>query len=216
MAFYDNLGFLSHPFVKTNADEESNLQDYFIPPPFFDAVIGDHINPTPCIVLAPRGSGKTAQRIMVEEWAKIISSSAIDKGTVEYSQQIATELYGEGVVRDLQHVGRELFTINYLANDIFKMSHENTSRNKVAAWENSAVVKQIGSVYLERVKRPVNFYYVIDPAIIRLLYRSYDFEKFFKDRWMECINCKSDNLMDVSLFPEGNDPVCYYCNKNLF
>jgi len=69
MAFFNNLGFNAHPFIKTNAEEESNLHDYFVPPPFFDAVIGDHLHPSLCIVLAPRGSGKTAQRIMVERWA---------------------------------------------------------------------------------------------------------------------------------------------------
>jgi hypothetical protein len=32
MPLFENLGFTAHPFAKTNADEELNLADYFVPP----------------------------------------------------------------------------------------------------------------------------------------------------------------------------------------
>jgi hypothetical protein len=41
VALYEHLGFESHPFLKTNAAEEESLQSYFVPPPYFDAIIGD-------------------------------------------------------------------------------------------------------------------------------------------------------------------------------
>ena len=66
MALYETLGFLNHPFSKTNADEEPNLQNYFVPPPYFDAVVGDSSDPSAAVILAPRGAGKTALRRMVE------------------------------------------------------------------------------------------------------------------------------------------------------
>ncbi|MDH5360669.1 MAG: hypothetical protein OEX03_08905 [Gammaproteobacteria bacterium] len=69
MALYEQLGFVSHPFLKTNADEEESLQTYFVPPPYFDAIIGDPKSPSSSVVLAPRGAGKTAQRRMVEATA---------------------------------------------------------------------------------------------------------------------------------------------------
>lgn len=509
MAFFNNLGFTAHPFIKTNADEEENLEDYFVPPPFFDAVIGDLHHPSSCVVLAPRGSGKTAQRVMVEKWSRThqvlaisydrfefakgqdlsgvsltyhcrniitrilvaylsylseypdllkhlnpslkktlsvfihsylgnitgndlqqilselkslperfkdfwrqnvgvleslvnlllrkyglepidlpevqqeqkklsetykhqleillelvigigfksiyilidkvdesektgtdsqktyqliqpmlrdldflglkgygikffvwdkiepffrddarpdrvpqyqlqwtraslenmlarrlsafsnnritgfkqivskdidynidsalcllangsprnliricekifasqaeidnnttsISPSAIDRATIEMAIQLSTETYGVDILRDLQRVGRELFTINYLANEVFKQSHENTSRNKVAGWEKSGLMKQIGSVYLERGKRPANFYYVADVALARVQQRAISFQQFFEDRWIVCGNCHADNMMDISLFPEGNDPICMNCGQTLF
>jgi hypothetical protein len=37
MSLYQNLGFKAHPFAKTNADEEPNLAEYFVPPPFYDS-----------------------------------------------------------------------------------------------------------------------------------------------------------------------------------
>lgn len=59
-------GFKSDPFSSTNAETEEELQDYFVPPPYFATVLGDPASPTSNIVFAPRGAGKTAQRRMIE------------------------------------------------------------------------------------------------------------------------------------------------------
>lgn len=61
-----NLGFTADPFAKTNADEEDRLGDYFIKPPFFNAVYGSPRDPKSAIVFAPRGGGKTALKRMIE------------------------------------------------------------------------------------------------------------------------------------------------------
>lgn len=61
-----NLGFDADPFAKTNADEEELLERYFVPPPFFPAVFGDHRTPKSAIVFAPRGGGKTALKRKIE------------------------------------------------------------------------------------------------------------------------------------------------------
>lgn len=62
-----NLGFAEDPFAKSNADEESNLESYFVPPPFFDAVFGNYHDPRSVIVFAPRGGGK--DRVEAEDRA---------------------------------------------------------------------------------------------------------------------------------------------------
>lgn len=64
--FYKQLGFKSNPFQYTNADEEDNLKEYFIPPPYFQSVWGDPQRASSCVVFAPRGGGKSAQRKMIE------------------------------------------------------------------------------------------------------------------------------------------------------
>jgi hypothetical protein len=61
-----NLGFIQDPFAKYNADEETNLAEYFVPPPFFDAVYGNYHDPRSSIVFAPRGGGKTALKRKIE------------------------------------------------------------------------------------------------------------------------------------------------------
>ena len=82
---YESLGFFKHPFTKTNADEEEALQEYFVPPPYFDAIIGDASTPSSGIVLAPRGAGKTAQRRMVEAEAYKAKFLAVTYDRFEFS-----------------------------------------------------------------------------------------------------------------------------------
>lgn len=70
-SFAELRGFTSDPFASTNAETEENLEDYFVPPPYFDTVIGDPRSPKGSVIFAPRGSGKTAQRRMIEQQSLI-------------------------------------------------------------------------------------------------------------------------------------------------
>jgi hypothetical protein len=68
--FLANFGFEADPFESTNAETEERLQAYFVPPPFFTSILGDPDTPASQIVFAPRGSGKTAQRRMIESYSE--------------------------------------------------------------------------------------------------------------------------------------------------
>jgi hypothetical protein len=68
-SFLRQFGFVEDPFASTNAGNESGLADYFVPPPYFHAVLGDPSVPQSHVVFAPRGGGKTAQRRMVENFS---------------------------------------------------------------------------------------------------------------------------------------------------
>ncbi len=69
--FINTLGFETNPFQYSNADKEVEyLNAYFIKPDYFEDVWGNPYNPVSNIVYAPRGGGKTAQRIMIEKRAK--------------------------------------------------------------------------------------------------------------------------------------------------
>lgn len=68
--FLNYLELNENPFQYTNADKEAELIDqYFIYPDYFEDVWGDPDNPVSNIVYAPRGGGKTAQRLMIEKRA---------------------------------------------------------------------------------------------------------------------------------------------------
>jgi hypothetical protein len=148
--------------------------------------------------------------------SKSISPEAIDQASIIHSDQIAAELYGREISKSLQRVGRELFTINFLANEVFKTSHVNTSRNKVTEWQKTGVVVQIGTVSIPQSRRPVNLYYVSDPSMNRLINRDVSLRSFIQDRWITCDSCSADNLMDISLIPPGNDLICFECHRPLF
>lgn len=147
--------------------------------------------------------------------AEKISPEALDAGIRSFCEQVVVEQYGMEAVKDLQRVGRELFTINFLSNDVFKTTHENTSRNKVTGWQKSGLVKQIGEVSVRESRRPLNFYHVADPAMVRTIHSAKSTSSVLADLWLPCKHCKCDNLMDVGLFPEANDPVCCRCGRNL-
>lgn len=64
--FLREFGFTQDPFASTNAADEPLIGKYFVEPPFFPAVVGDPVSPKSNVVFAPRGGGKTAQKIMIE------------------------------------------------------------------------------------------------------------------------------------------------------
>ena len=65
--YFKEHGFKQDPFASTNALHEDFLEEYFITPPYFYSLIGSITNPKSTFVTAPRGTGKTAQRIMIEK-----------------------------------------------------------------------------------------------------------------------------------------------------
>lgn len=169
---------------------------------------------------SPRNVIRICEKILavqaeLDPTATKITPQAVERGIDMYCAQISEELYGAIVTKDLQRAGRELFTINYLASEVFKVTHENTSRNKVVAWQNAGLVKQVGSVTVPEARRPLNFYYVTDPAMIRLIHRTIPLAQFVKDRWILCDHCEADNLMNIELVPGNNDVLCHVCGRKL-
>lgn len=143
-----------------------------------------------------------------------ISLESLEKGVLAYSEMLFLEVYGETLMKDMQRIGRELFTTNHIANDILKISGQG-ARNKITSWANVGIIKQLGTVSIESSKKPINFYSMVDPFVIRMLHRTTGIEEFFQDRWLPCSECEADNLFNIDLFPEGNDPLCKDCGRNL-
>ena len=68
--FFGKFGFSENPFASTNADKEPRLASYFVSPPYFSSVRGDPADPRSNVIFAPRGAGKTAQKVMLEEYVE--------------------------------------------------------------------------------------------------------------------------------------------------
>lgn len=56
--YLDKFGFQADPFQSTNAADEPEISNYFVPPPYFKAVVGDPSQPKSQVILAPRGGRK--------------------------------------------------------------------------------------------------------------------------------------------------------------
>lgn len=179
--------------------------------------IDDHL----CLMAngSPRNLIRLCERILAiqgdrDSSARKISMAAIDQATVVHGEQVCIENYGENVLKDLQRVGRELFTTNFVANDILKIS-ANGARNKITAWANLGVVAQVGTVIVPPATRPTHLYGVVDPCAVRVMHRAIPFEEFVRDRWLPCGHCITDNLINIDLYPEGEDPICRQCGRKL-
>jgi len=168
---------------------------------------------------SPRNMIRICERILAVQAEKksdatIIDFSSFDIGILEFCETLITENYGDVISREIQRVGRELFTTNFVANDIFKIS-TNGARNKVTTWTKVGLVKQVGTVIVPPATRPVFFYCVVDPLAVRLLHRTISIDKFIEDRWLPCENCDTDNLSDINLYPNDNVPLCRKCGREL-
>lgn len=105
-------------------------------------------------------------------------------------------------------------TTNFIANDILKISAQG-ARNKITGWTKAGLVQKVGTIAVPPAKRPVNFYCAVDPIAVRLMHRTTSIDAFFKDKWLPCGYCKTDNLINLDLYPLENEAVCRQCGKEL-
>ena len=63
-------GFTENPFLLTDAETDSHLEEYFVEPDGFGDILGDAKSPKSAVLFAPRGSGKTASRVIVDRWSR--------------------------------------------------------------------------------------------------------------------------------------------------
>ncbi len=170
---------------------------------------------------SPRNMIRFCQKVLaaqaeIDAKEQFLTLEAIDKASILFSEEITNERYGSQVCKDLLRTNRGTFTINYLANNIFRTEHINTSRNKVTKWISLDLVQQIGTITLPTSPKPVNLYIVKDPAMLRLIYSTKSIVAFFDDLWIPCNYCSNDNLIDLSEYPKDSGPVCAKCGRELF
>jgi len=65
------FGFTENPFSQIEAEQDPRLHEYFVEPTCFDTVLGTAVSPQTAVLFAPRGGGKTANRVMVDHFCKI-------------------------------------------------------------------------------------------------------------------------------------------------
>jgi len=168
---------------------------------------------------SPRNMIRMCERILAIQGELSLNSSkidfkAVDRGILTFSEMFFLELYGNDLLKDMQRVGRELFTTNYVANDVLKISGQG-ARNKITGWSNTGLIQQVGTITVPPAKRPVNFYCAVDPVAVRLMHRTTALDTFFKDRWLPCDHCNTDNLVNIELYPEENEAICKKCGRVL-
>jgi hypothetical protein len=182
---------------------------------------GEQVDDTICLLAngSPRNMIRLCEKIFAiqgdkDPSSKTIDYSSLDLASVEFGETLLLERYGEVFIKEIQRVGRELFTTNYVANDVLKITG-NGARNKINGWVSSGLVEQIGTVVVPPATRPTHLYCVVDPSAVRVMHRSVPLDKFLADRWLPCEYCGTDNLANIELYPEGNIATCRKCGREL-
>lgn len=74
---YERLGFSSNPFIHSLADDEPQLPEYYLKPPYFEHIFGEPHNQTSRIIFGEFGCGKTALRKHIEDECRRMSPATV-------------------------------------------------------------------------------------------------------------------------------------------
>ncbi|MDE0554827.1 MAG: hypothetical protein OXI24_11455 [Candidatus Poribacteria bacterium] len=147
--FVQNLGFSDDPFAHTNADEEvSRLPEYFVKPPYFAEVFGDPDDPKSFFVFAPRGGGKSAQRIMIESRCRENNVLALTYDNFDF--------FGlQDSTITLEHHVRRILQIGFVGL-LVSINHDSAKSDDLSKPERSLlaqkVVDYVGDMSLSELK----------------------------------------------------------------
>ena len=134
--FVMGLGFNEDPFARYNADLETRLAEYFVAPPYFAEVFGDARDPQSFFVFAPRGGGKSAQRIMIE-------NRCAEEGVLSLTYD-DFDLFPVGAARDvtLDHHIKRVLRIGFVGLSVV-LDAEPDKVNLLSKEEKSLLAKRI-------------------------------------------------------------------------
>lgn len=134
--FVQGLGFIEDPFEHTNADEEARLSDYFVKPPYFSEVFGNPDDPKSFFVFAPRGGGKSAQRIMIETRCREDNVLALTYDNFDFlSAGSLAEIRLEAHVRRIIQIG--------LLGILVSIHHDPSKKNELKKSQRSLLASKI-------------------------------------------------------------------------
>ena len=205
--FFSLLSFDDNPFAHTNADEEERLLDYFIPPPYFNAVFGNPKKPKSFIVFAPRGGGKSAQRRMIESKCENNNVLAITYDRFEFpSIQFAKD------VTQVHHLQK---IIRYCLMGILVTLYEKPDLKSNLSKYDKNIFVELSKIYFDGIDQ-----YELSQALNSLKSLKQKIQKIFNELPMNSIQSVINNIFgkdfDFTKFPEeSKKPEAAYLKYRL-
>ncbi len=170
----------------------------------------------PCVLLfagnSPRDVIRICGRIATEQielnpFSRLITEKAVSRGIDEFCDVRAGEIVADDAsLRNLKRIRRADFTINFLANQVFKETY-NASRNKIKIWANSGLVKEVGTA-IGPHGRPIKRYALTDLRVARVVFPAMPVEGFLELKCRQCPECNSVVIRD---WDESEDHQCQEC-----
>lgn len=154
-----------------------------------------------------------AEQTLINDVVSCIDNKAVDRASLKISEKISEEIYGSETIHEIKKLDQELFSINHLANNIYKIT-ANGVRPRVTSWVDKGFLFMVGGDK-GGSKRPVNMYFVGDPRINRLINSKKEVSLWLKDNWFPCSHCDSDLILDFKYLNDDMDIECWNCKRNI-
>lgn len=151
----------------------------------------------------------TSEQLRFDPSATGIGLKGVTDGLDSYCNQRAEEVVPPGILSELRKTHRLDFTVNYVANDVFKIS-QNGARSKIKTWMDAGVVKHVDDVKTDRPARPVHHFAVTDSRVAKVIFKELNFLDFLSQKLVLCRDCNQDLLRDWDL---SNQHLCHRCGK---
>jgi Zn finger protein HypA/HybF involved in hydrogenase expression len=157
---------------------------------------------------SPRDMIRVCHRIIDEETRASTASTQIRSQSVwtglrNFAQERSEELFGTHLPQ-LRRPGSVCFTINQLANDVFRISTQ-AARNKVQNWMNSAAVTKIGELP-NKGNRPLHLFGAIDLRLAVAMLPAQEIQMILANFAIECPSCGTTCITDQTRI------TCHSCD----
>lgn len=154
-----------------------------------------------------------AEQTLITDDVTCIDNRAIDRASIKISEKISEEMYGSDAVTEIKKLDQELFSINHLANNIYKIT-ANGVRPRITSWVDKGFLYLVGGDK-GGSKKPVNMYFIGDPRVNRLINSKKEIAHWLKNSWFPCSHCDADMLLDLQYLSEEMDIECWNCKRNI-
>lgn len=154
-----------------------------------------------------------SEQTLIDSDVSKLDKRVLDRASLKYSEKICNEIYGEKALKDIKKIDREIFTISYLASNVYK-THNNSVRPKVSSWEKLGLCHNIGNDKGGASKKPTQVYLISDPRANRLINSKIPVEDWIKASWTPCIHCDADILLDINKVGNDYELQCWRCDRD--
>lgn len=98
------------------------------------------------------------------------------------------------------------FTTNYIANDVFKFSHQ-AGISKIKTWLDTDIIEKIGEIQVKAGSRPSNHYGLTTIIVAKYIFSDLSVSEFMKQKIKYCSACGTVLLREWTFSKE------YRCHK---
>ena len=147
-----------------------------------------------CQRLAPRHDQACQPQLVAEQTRTSaeqtrIETDAIRAGMREFAHKKTLEIFPESYLDDLRRIAKPTFTINHIANNVFRI-HDNSARRKIQLWTDTGVITKVDEKP-NPPNRPSYVYGIVDPRVALAILPHTDVALVLATQNIVCPHCNA-------------------------